>query len=971
MPQLLCPVIVGRDGELAVLRETVEQAASGTGGAVFLVGEAGMGKSRLALEATSLAEAAGLRVLRGRAVQRATPRPYRPLAEALQSALPFSASPEDPELQPFARALRWLLPDTGDEASEPGELAVAEALTRTLGVLGRSGGCLLLLEDLHWADPETLAVVEYLADHLPRQPALLVGTVRSGEAGAAERLARLLAERRAATLISLQRLSAEATDEMLAACLARGPVPPRVREFVHAHAEGVPLFVEELVAGLADSGALVPTGEGWRSPAPLTPVVPLTYVEAIRRRLDALGADDREVVLAAAVLGRRFDWSLLPAVTGRDVSNVLGSLRRAMASLLVEPVDAGTEFRFRHALARDAVLRELLPPEQATLAVRALDAVESAHPGLPGEWADLAADLAERAGDRPRAVGALLEVGREALRRGAVGSGQAALDRAATLARHDPGLSLLVDEARAQAAALAGDVDGAIRLAASVLAGLPAGAASADRRARLHLALARAALVAGRWRDASRHVDDALSLTRMVRDALRAAAQALASQVAIADGRAADAASLAQSAVQLSEAAGAPAAACEALEVLGRLARRTDLEDAERHFDRALRIAEQHDLALWRARALHELGTIDLYRGRRSDRFLDAREAAAEAGAVATVALCDLHLAVMSYAEWDPEHGVEAGRRCVDLSRRLGLDTLGMGLVHLAGCHAQGGQAAEMEEALVEAARVAGDAPDVAAGIPGRARAALALRLADLTTAGAALDDAVAVLRRHPDVQFPLWGLWALLRTAHDEDGERARAEARVAPGWANAFNRCCLDLSEAVANGRAGRGDEGADVVAAALRHLGPRAEGTWGAVLLAVVASSALRDGWGDGARWARRALATFEAAGLEELASWCRSLLRDAGHPVPRRAGAASPAPADLRAVGVTRREVDVLQLLAAGATNQEIARSLHLSPRTVERHVSNLLTKTAAANRRELARLARRAGVPAAPGGSLPA
>lgn len=947
--------MVDRDDAVATVREAMAAAASGAGRALFVVGEAGMGKTRLVTEAAAMADAARLTVLRGRAVERALPPPFRPLIEALQPAFTQTAVDDGPA-GPHRSALRSLLTGELRAAGEAGELAVAESLARFLGAVGRSAGCLLILEDLHWADPETLAVVEYLADHLAGQPALVLASVRAGEASPAERLSGLLRERRAAGVVPLRRLGGEATDRMLAACLGSAEVPPEVGRFVQEHADGVPLFVEELLAGLADSGALVRSGDGWHVAAALSPVVPLTYGESIRRRLDSLPDADHDMVVAAAVLGRRFRWSLLPSTTGRDEASVVASLRRVVDSQLLECDDELESFRFRHALTRDAVLGELLPPEHAAIAARALVALDASRPGPAGagDDLDLVAELAERAGDRPRAVDALVAAAQAALRHGALVSARAALERAAWLARPHPELSILVEETSAHAAALSGDVDDAIRRAALVLAGLPDGDASAGRGARLHLTLARAATVAGRWADATRHVADALTLAPGADSSLRAGAEALAAQVAIGAGRTDEAECLARSALVLATSTDAAAAACEALEVLGRLARTSDVDEGERLFAEALAVADRHGLGLWRARALHELGTIDLYGGRGTERMEAARAAAVGAGAVSTVALCDLHLTAGGYARWEAKPGIAAGRSCVDLSRRLGLDTLGMGLVHLATCHAVAGDAEEMEAVLAEAARFATSEPDVAVGIPGRARMALAVRMGDLGGARAALDDATARLRRHPESHFPFRGLWALLRSVEEagDEGASARAEVATAKAGGAVFNSHCLALAEAVALGRQGRGQEAAGDLD---HHLDGRwiaAHGPWAAVALAALGSAALRDGWGDGERWVRLPLACFEGRGLDELASWCRAVLRGAGRPVPRRGRGSGTPPPDLRALGVTSREVDVLRLLATGASNKEIADRLHLSPRTVERHVSNLLTKTGATDRRGL-------------------
>jgi hypothetical protein len=148
----------------------------------------------------------------------------------------------------------------------------------------------------------------------------------------------------------------------------------------------------------------------WSTTGPLGSRVPPTFADAVGRRLEALSPPTRDLLHAAAVLGRRFDWSLLPVVTGLDEAAVVAGLRQAVgAQLLTAEADG---FRFRHALTREAVLGDLLPPERTAIAGRALAAVEQAHPGLPGAWCELAADLAEAAGNGPRAARLLLEAGR-------------------------------------------------------------------------------------------------------------------------------------------------------------------------------------------------------------------------------------------------------------------------------------------------------------------------------------------------------------------------------------------------------------------------------------------------------------------------------------------------------------------------------------------------------------------------------
>jgi DNA-binding NarL/FixJ family response regulator len=109
-------------------------------------------------------------------------------------------------------------------------------------------------------------------------------------------------------------------------------------------------------------------------------------------------------------------------------------------------------------------------------------------------------------------------------------------------------------------------------------------------------------------------------------------------------------------------------------------------------------------------------------------------------------------------------------------------------------------------------------------------------------------------------------------------------------------------------------------------------------------LAAEAALADGWGEPVGWLREAAAYFAARGDDRVAAACRGLLRRAGAVVPRRRPADGELPGQLRALGVTEREADVLRLVARGLGNREIAEAMFLSPRTIEKHVASLLAKT---------------------------
>ncbi|MDI6100335.1 ATP-binding protein [Actinoplanes sp. NEAU-A12] len=222
------PVLIGRGPEQAAVRDAVDDAADGAGGVLFLVGEAGIGKTRLAAEAVRSAGAAGHRVLRGRAAS--STAQYRALREAFMPVLRRTGPPDDPGLRPYHAALARLLPEWRPDhpAPEPAgwrpspagpddaPVVLAEGVLRLLVALAedghrdggdgddrtRSPACVVVLEDLHDADADTLAVIDYLVDHLGEEPVLVIATVRPGS-NPGMGLVRAATRRRAATVLEL------------------------------------------------------------------------------------------------------------------------------------------------------------------------------------------------------------------------------------------------------------------------------------------------------------------------------------------------------------------------------------------------------------------------------------------------------------------------------------------------------------------------------------------------------------------------------------------------------------------------------------------------------------------------------------------------------------------------------------------------------------------------------------------------
>ena len=929
--QVRCPIVVGRAEELAVLGEALERARASAGGVALLVGEAGIGKTRLTQEAEGRALAAGMRVLRGRAVETSAPIPFRPVAEAIQSALRNEGQPDAPSLVPYRASLRAFVPEWAAEPApaEISSLLLLEGVVRLLSVLARDLGCLLILEDLHWGDADTLALVEYLADNLAHERVLCLATIRSDELGAALATADRLAARRTATRLDLSRLSDERVEEMARASLSADPPEPLNRA-LRDRAEGVPFIVEEMLSAYVASG-----GEH----AAMT--LPSSYRELVRGRLATLDAPARTVVEAAALLGPSFEWTLIPPVTGLDREAVLASLRMAASAQIIS-TSFGTGFRFRHALVPETILGELLPPERKELSRKAAVAIEETFPGLPGEWCERAADLREDAGDNAAAAGHLMEAGARALKRGALATAEGVLERARTLVADDNWHRMGVDRLLTEVLTHAGKTARIREIGASLLAfvaaksGLFAGDTRA--RARFHLQIARALSAAGDWASARGHLERAEKLSEKAPDpAVHAAIRSLEARALLADGDMTGARAAAEEALAGGEKSTPPEVLCDALLVLGEASfRRGEAAEAARTMERARAAASEAGLLMWQIRALLQIGAMEMWAG--STAHLEAARAlAVDSGAVSSHAHAELFIGWTNFLRFDLESATFALERCLDLSRRFQLPMVPRALIALAFVHGQAGNRDAMEEALTAA-----DAP--------AARAILALWEEDRGEAREQLERATAAGAGPTDLPFAT-GFLALIRVL---DGEAA--EVNDVAQWSLPLDAAGRRLARAVALGRAGRSGEAARLAGEAdaalagfpaFRHLGRR-----------LVAEAAVRDGWGEPVPWLRECVEFFSSAGAGAMAAACKALMRKAGAAVPRRGRGDSIVPSELGARGITSREMDVMHLVGEGLTNRQIAERLFVSPRTVETHVASAMRKLEVETRAQLIALAAR-------------
>jgi DNA-binding CsgD family transcriptional regulator/tetratricopeptide (TPR) repeat protein len=923
--------MVGRDRELAQL-----QQAWRAGGQMLVVrGRAGIGKSRLVRELAHWVRDAGGTVLAGRCSPNAGDVPFRPLREALLAAARVGLAPSS-RLTAFRPSLGSLVPEWSGEhvaGLDCGLIVLAEGVLRLVVEWSSPDApALVVIDDVHWADRETLEVIEYLADHLSGHPALVVVTLRDDEPGPGGELVTAMWARRAVQQIYLSPLDPEQSEAMLRRCLSDGSLRPELFDAIVTRSDGVPFFVEELLAA-----ALGEAGSGQ--------VVPGSIAAAVDARLGALPKAAARSLGFAAMLGRNFDWHIVAAATGCPPQEAIGRLRQAARAQLIDADGPG--FRFRHALTAEAVRASLLPEERRAICASLMDTLQSLHPDLEGETCQLAASLAVEVGDQLRAADLWLEAARRALKEGSLGSAEALALRAQGARPAEADRVLL------SVWTIAGQPRRALEAGHRILS---AGECDLALRTEVLFELVDAMITAGRWDDAESYLETLRSLPGLDgrAGARRAVAQA---EVALARYDEAAAAGFARAALVYARDDGLAEVSCRALWVIGRVERGRATGVARAAFEEAYQCASRNALPVFRVKSLQELGTIDMFETLGTARLEQARREALAAGAISMVAMVDLQLAATYSARGQADLTLEAAARCEEASHRFGLASLPMSLALQAVAHGISGNAAAMEAAAARARATEGDSGTVEMITLANGVALYHLGEGRLPEALDALDQAMDVLRAAGGAH-DFAGRWALLRTAAGAGGAQAREECRQL-SFDHAMSRATLRAADAVAAGR--EGGDAASIFAAADRALGRFESGFTRSLARFLVAPCAYRDGWGEPVVWVREALSNFEDLGLPNFAGQCRAALRAMGEAVPRRSRSEAPRVTGLLAArGVTSREAEVLVQIAAGRSNREIAGTLHLSVRTVEKHVEHLLMKTGH-SRSELARFAEGAGV----------
>ncbi|TMQ91206.1 ATPase [Actinomadura soli] len=359
----MTPVLIGRDHPAGVLRAEMSRAAGSHGGLVLVTGEAGIGKTTLVTEAVEDARRQGALVLSGSCWDSGSAPGYWPWVQVIRSLRRAAAPEEWAEVESAtADGLSVLLGESG--AGDPAEgFRLFDAVTTALVSVSQCRPVVVVLDDLHWADPASLKLLEFAAQHTWFERLLLVGTYRDVEVEWAEHplRSRMLTLVAKATTVTLTGLDRDAVGALMARTAGREPDDGLVAE-VHRRTGGNPFFVEQ-------------TARLWRSGGSVTAIAPGVR-EALRRRLSLLPAAVARLLTDAAVLGREFHRQVLAACAAAPVASVDRQLDQASSARLVTSLGGG-RFAFAHDLVRET-LYESLDEDAArrghAAVVRAVDA---------------------------------------------------------------------------------------------------------------------------------------------------------------------------------------------------------------------------------------------------------------------------------------------------------------------------------------------------------------------------------------------------------------------------------------------------------------------------------------------------------------------------------------------------------------------------------------------------------------------
>ena len=461
--------LIGRQVQLGQIQRAVEATRNGRGGIIAVRGEAGVGKSRLINE--TLGEwVTDVRIAEGRALSHTTGMSYWMARDLLRALLGVDHDTVAHEIEQVLRhslqqiaagPLEEIYPYLATLLQIPLQAAMMERVRflssealqrRILGAFSRYLKCLALLkpvvlfwEDVHWCDPSSLLVLETILPLTSQVPLLIILAYRPDETGteALQTKAQRLGDT-TFQLIELAPLSDDQSVLLIESLLQIENLPIAVRGVIVDRSDGNPFFIEELLRSLLDSGAvaiqdhqLVATGDIDAAR------LPETVQGVVAARMDRLPAETKNLLQAAAVIGRNFERKVLERITSLEEDDLGGGLTELSRRDFIQPVrngvDSNGEYMFKHAITQDVAYQALLKARRKELHGKTGDALEALNPGRSTELAATLGFHFELAENREKAFRYLAEAGEHAQKvfanaeaaafyRSAIGQGRAIME---------------------------------------------------------------------------------------------------------------------------------------------------------------------------------------------------------------------------------------------------------------------------------------------------------------------------------------------------------------------------------------------------------------------------------------------------------------------------------------------------------------------------------------------------------------
>src|SRR5208283_309806 len=414
---------VGRETERGAIRDAIDRALSGHGSLVMLGGGPGVGKTRLAMEMAEYASRKGYRCFAGHCYERDEPFPFLPFVEMIESSLAQASSlgsyrrvlgDNAAELAQIVPSLRRVFPDIPQPMDLPPAQqrrylfqSFSEALARSARIRPQ----LDVVEDLHWAEESTLALLIHLANRVTQLPVVIIGTYRDGYTENNPAWARTLEEliRLGVRPLKVGGLSKDGVAQMLGG-LSQREAPESLVSLIFEESQGNPFFVEEVYRHLIEEGKAFDAAGKFRTDIEIDESdVPENVRLIIGRRLERLEDNEKRALAAAAVVGRSFSFQLLTAISRIDVDELFTVIEKAQQMGIIVPSSDGPErpFTFAHELTRQTLLAGISVPRRQHLHAVVADAIEQRDPDATNEHAGDIADHLLKAGsfaDRQRLV---------------------------------------------------------------------------------------------------------------------------------------------------------------------------------------------------------------------------------------------------------------------------------------------------------------------------------------------------------------------------------------------------------------------------------------------------------------------------------------------------------------------------------------------------------------------------------------